>query len=55
MYKNMLYIHKYMLYKGNPEGRRPSGRLRARLEDNIKTEAGSASMGWLDLAQDRDR
>jgi hypothetical protein len=41
-----------------PEGNRPSGREGRRWEDNIKlihTEIGWSSMGWIDLAQDRDR
>jgi hypothetical protein len=43
---------------GKPEGRRPLGRPRHRLEDNIKIdiqEVGCGCMGWIDRAQDRDR
>jgi hypothetical protein len=43
---------------GRPEGRRPLGRPRLRLEDNIKTdlqEVGWEGVDWIDMAQDRDR
>jgi len=43
---------------GKPEGKRPLGRPRHRWEDNIKMdlqEVGGGSMGWIELAQDRDR
>jgi hypothetical protein len=43
---------------GRPEGRRPCGKPRRRWKDNIKKniqEAGSGGMGWIDVAQDRDR
>ena len=43
---------------GKPEGKRPLGRPRLRWEDNIKMdhqEVGWRGMGWIDLAQDRDR
>jgi len=43
---------------GEPEGKRLLGRPRRRWEDNIKMdfqEVGWAGMGWIDLAQDRDR
>jgi hypothetical protein len=43
---------------GNPEGSRPLGRPRRRLEDNIKMELreiGWGAMDWIGLAQDRDR
>jgi hypothetical protein len=42
---------------GKPEGKSPLGRLRSRLEDNIKmdlTELGKGGMDWIDLAKDRD-
>ena len=41
-----------------PDGKRPFGRPRRRLQDNIKMdlkEVGSGSMDWIALAQDRDR
>ena len=43
---------------GKPEGKRPMGRPRCRLEDNIKIdlqEVGRGCGGWMELAQDRDR
>ena len=49
-------VHKVLL--GKPEGKRPLGRPRRRLEDNIKTdleEVGRGCGDWMELAQDRDR
>jgi hypothetical protein len=43
---------------GKPEGKRPLGRPRHRWEDNIKMdlqEVGYGDMGWIELAQNRDR
>ena len=43
---------------GKPEGKRPLGRLRRRLEDNIKMdlqEVGCEGTDWIAVAQDRDR
>jgi hypothetical protein len=43
---------------GRPEGRRPFGRTRRRLKDNIKMdlqEVGWRGMNWIDLAQDSDK
>ena len=42
---------------GIPEGKRPLGRPRHRLEDNIKMdlqEVGGGCGDWVELAQDRD-
>jgi hypothetical protein len=43
---------------GKSEGKRPLGRPRRRLEDNIKMEFQKVGVGcgdWMELAQDRDR
>jgi len=43
---------------GKPERKRPLGRPRRKWEDNIKMdlqEVGCRGMGWIELAQDRDR
>jgi hypothetical protein len=48
----------YRVLKENPEGKRPLGRPRRRLEDNIKMDiqkVGCRGLGWIYLAQDRDR
>jgi len=48
----------YRVLVGKPEGRRPLGRPRRRLEDNIKIdlqEVGCGRLDWIDLSQDRDR
>jgi hypothetical protein len=48
----------YIILVGRPEGRRPLGRPRRRWEDNIKIdlrEIGFGDVGWIRLAQDRDR
>jgi hypothetical protein len=48
----------YRVLVGNPEGKRPQGRLRRRWEDNIKMnlqEERCEGMVWIELAQDRDR
>jgi hypothetical protein len=42
---------------GKPEGKRPLGRPRCSLVDNIKIdlrEIGSGGMEWIDLAQARE-
>ena len=47
----------YRVLVEKSKGMRPLGRLRRRLDDNIKTdlqEVGCEDMGWIDLAQDRD-
>jgi hypothetical protein len=48
----------YRVLMGKREGKRPMGRPRCRWEDNIKVdlqEVGCGCMGWIGLAQDRDR
>ena len=43
---------------GKPEGQRPLGRPRRRMENNIKMnlqQVGCKGMDWIDLIQDRDR
>jgi hypothetical protein len=46
------------IHSCNPEGRRPLGRPRRRWVDNIKINLraiGYDDMGWIDLAQNRDK
>jgi hypothetical protein len=48
----------YRILVGKPEGKRPLGRPRRRLVDNIKIdlrEVGWDGRDWINLAQDRDR
>jgi len=48
----------YRVMVGKPEGKRPLGRPRHRWEDNIKMDlqaVGCEGMGWMELAEDRDR
>ena len=47
----------YGVLVGKPEGKRPLGRHRRRLVDNIKMdiqELGGGCGEWMELAQDRD-
>jgi hypothetical protein len=49
-------VHRVLV--GKPEGKRPLGRPRRRLEDNIKMdlqEVGGGCGDWMELAQDRER
>jgi hypothetical protein len=48
----------YRVLVGKPEGKRPLQRPRHRWEVNIKMNLqglGCGGMGWIELAQDRDR
>ena len=48
----------YRVLVRKPEGRRPLGRPRRRWVDNIRMdlqEVGCGCVGWIGLAQDRDR
>jgi hypothetical protein len=47
----------YRIVVGKPEGKRPLGRPRRKLVDNIKLDLREIELGgvvWIDLAQDRD-
>jgi hypothetical protein len=47
----------YKILVGKPKGKRPLGRPRYRLEDNIKIDLrkiGLEGVGWIHLDQDRD-
>ena len=49
-------VHRVLV--GKPERKRPLGRHRRRLEDNIKMdlqEVGGRCGDWMELAQDRER
>jgi hypothetical protein len=48
----------YRVLVEKPEEKRPLGRPRGRWEDNIKMdlqEVGFGGVGWIGMAQDRDR
>jgi hypothetical protein len=48
--------HRFLV--GKPEGKRPLGRPRRRWVDNIRMDLGEmrwGDVGWIDLAQDRNR
>jgi hypothetical protein len=49
----------YKFFVGKPEGKRPLGRPRCRLEDGIKMDLREIGLGWgvdwIRLAQDRER
>jgi hypothetical protein len=49
-------VHRVLV--GKPEGKRPLGRPRRRLEDNIKMnlqEVGGGCGDWMEWAQNSDR
>jgi len=53
--RKMRKAHKILVRK--PEGKRPHGRPRCRLEDNIRKdfrETGWEGVDWMHVAQDRD-
>jgi hypothetical protein len=48
----------YRILVGKPEGKRPLGRPRRKLMDNIKMDLGETGWDgrdWIELAQDRDQ
>jgi hypothetical protein len=48
----------YRILVGKPEGKRPLGKPRRRLVDNIKMDRGEIGWegrDWIELAQDRDQ
>jgi hypothetical protein len=48
----------YRILLGKPEGKKPLGRPRRRLVDNIKMDLGAIGwdgVDWIELAQDRDQ
>jgi hypothetical protein len=48
----------YKVLVGKPHGKRPLGRSRRRLEDNIKMDfqkVGCGGIDWMELVQNRDR
>jgi hypothetical protein len=50
--------NSYRILVGRPEGKRPLGRPRHRLVDNIKMdllEIGWSDADWIGLAQDRNK
>jgi hypothetical protein len=53
-----VYLAKYRILVGKPEGKRPVGRPRRRWLDNIKIdfrEIGGGGTDWINLAEDRDQ
>jgi hypothetical protein len=48
----------YRVLEGKPEGKRPLGRPRRRLEDNVRMDLQEVGFGredWIGVSQDRDR
>jgi hypothetical protein len=45
----------YKVLMGKPEGKRSLGRPRRRWKGGIRMDIGWGSVGWIQLAQDRDR
>jgi hypothetical protein len=51
-------MNAYRILVGNPEGKRPLGRLRDRWVDSIKMDLREIEwdgMDWIDLAEDREQ
>jgi hypothetical protein len=50
-------VQEYRVLMGNPERKKPLGRLRPRWEDGIQMDLGDNGWGleWIQLALDRDR
>ena len=51
------YRSAFKILTDKPTGKRPLGKLRHRLEDNIRMdlkEIGISTRNWVDTAQDRD-
>lgn len=51
-------LHEYNIFVGNNEGKRPLGRSKCRLEDNIKIslrKTGIEDVDWINLTMDWDR
>jgi hypothetical protein len=55
--RNRQKMNAYRILVGNPEGKRPLGRPRRRLVNNIKMDLRELAwngMDWKDLPQERD-
>jgi hypothetical protein len=51
-------VNAYRILVGKPEGKRPLGRPRSRLMDNIEMDRRERrwyGMVWIDLAEDKDQ
>jgi hypothetical protein len=53
-----MHTHTYMVLVGKPEGKRPLGASRRRLEDSVKMDFREIvlfGMEWIHLAQNRNQ